>query len=157
TRGRIIKAVASMKKRTICYFYISQEKVSKLCSDVKENATKGQKLSTNDILTAAIASLMVRNMRIANIEAQAKPIPTIMRQIFGKKSDKQQEALVSAAASLRPRVTQPDVFDYTGNMVISRLMTVSLGLVIADPVPSALAKVAECIRGAVNDTDAKYI
>ncbi|KAJ2657628.1 hypothetical protein IWW48_004434 [Coemansia sp. RSA 1200] len=157
SRGRIIKALVSMSKRTICYFYISQEKISRFCSDVRENATKGQRFSTNDILTAVIASLIVQSMRMVHIEAQAKPIPTIMRYIFGKKTEEQQEALVSVAVSLRPRVPQPDVLNYTGNMIIARLITVPLDLVVADPVPSALAKVSGYIRSAVNDTGAEYI
>ncbi|KAJ2694389.1 hypothetical protein GGH99_000702 [Coemansia sp. RSA 1285] len=121
------------------------------------NSVKGQRLSTNDILTAKIASLIVQSMRIVDIEAQAKPIPTIMRHIFGKKTEKQREALVSVAASLRPRVAHPDVLDYTGNMVIARHIPVPLDLVVADPVSSALAKVSGYIRSAVNNTDAEYI
>ncbi|KAJ2763316.1 hypothetical protein H4S06_000156 [Coemansia sp. BCRC 34490] len=157
TRGRIIKAMISINKRINCYFYISQDKVSKLCSDIKENATKGQRLSTNDILTATTAFLIVKSMRIVDIEAQAKPIPTIMRYIFGKKTEEQRGALVSVAASLRPRVAHPDVLDYTGNMMIARHIPVPLDLVVADPVSSALAKVSGYIRSAVNNTDAEYI
>ncbi|KAJ1733498.1 hypothetical protein LPJ72_002841 [Coemansia sp. Benny D160-2] len=103
-----------------------------------------------------LAEIHVMRLQV-DIEAQTKPIPTIMRHIFGKKTEEQRKALVSVAASLRPRVAHPDVLDYTGNMIIARHIPVPLDLVVADPVPSALAKVSGYIRSAVNDTDAEYI
>ncbi|KAJ2761783.1 hypothetical protein H4S06_001024 [Coemansia sp. BCRC 34490] len=88
----------------------------------------------------------------------AKPIARLMQRVFGKKTEKQQEALVSVIASLRPRVaTRPSVYDYMGNLVTARFVTVPLELITADPDASALARIAGHIRDGVNATDAEYI
>ncbi|KAJ1894032.1 hypothetical protein LPJ81_005246 [Coemansia sp. IMI 209127] len=155
-RGRMLKFLLTLERRINCYFHIPKEKIDALRAATQDHSSGGIRYSTNDILTAAIASLLVQSMRAVEFDNHKRLLPSALRYIFGE-GDEKKEALVTFTASLRPRVGRQDVFDYTGNMAIMRPVGMPLELVEADPTPKTLAEIATGVREMVNTTDAQYI
>ncbi|KAJ2087033.1 hypothetical protein IW138_005252 [Coemansia sp. RSA 986] len=156
TRGKLIKLLVLQDKRINCYFRIQKENIDSLRATAQDNVSEGMRISTNDVLTAAIGISCLQSMRAVNIERQSRLIPSTLQFIFGK-DEEPNDASLLVVASLRPRVNRQDVYDYTGNMTVARAAVIPMNQLKVEPTPKTLASITKQIRTMVSDMDAQAV
>ncbi|KAJ1799861.1 hypothetical protein LPJ59_001529 [Coemansia sp. RSA 2399] len=128
-----------------------------LRTSVQRHAPSGTRYSVNDIICAYVTIIVVQAKEKASADWWSKPVPLAIRSIFGNRLSEYAGFQMSIAVSMRPRINNPDVDNYMGNMSFGKSIWFPQDVVHVEPVDKALSTLALRIHQAASSIDELYV
>ncbi|PIA14838.1 hypothetical protein COEREDRAFT_82448 [Coemansia reversa NRRL 1564] len=157
-RGSLLSLSNVFAGTISCCFHISRNSLDDLHKLIRDNSTTGQRISDNDVLVSVCNIVYAQS-----IAAEEKE--KINSGILGQLSNYLLRALTGRPktfvyafpASIRPRIKNQLLNNYTGNAVTVVILLNPVELLNMPATPQLLAQVAANTRKAVDGVDKEYI
>ncbi|PIA14839.1 hypothetical protein COEREDRAFT_88363 [Coemansia reversa NRRL 1564] len=157
-RGSLFDFSIGFAGTTSCCFHISRSSLDELHKLICDNSTAGQRISDNDVLVAVYNIVYAQSIAAEeNEKINSGILGRLSNYLLRTLSGYSDTFVYTFPVSLRPRIKNQSLDDYTGNAFTSAIVFNPVELLNMPATPQVIAQVAANTRKAVDSVDENYI
>ncbi|KAI9506795.1 transferase [Coemansia spiralis] len=157
-RGAILDCGAAFISPESHIFYLSCQTLSALKKAASANsATTDLRISDNDIITAILSMVFIQCSNSQTTKLKQKISSGLSKCLPFSKGSTPKPYLLSIAVDCRFRLGNPEMTKYTGNCIITRVLSLSQQQLLSAIDENTIAACAAYVRRSVNDTNSRYV